>query len=124
MKKKTVTITGFAIFGLPGVVFAAPGNFTDLMNMIVDLVQATIPVIIMLALAVFFFGLVKLLTAADDASKRKEGNAFIVWGLMSLFVIIGIWGVLTVIHATFFSGSIGEAVDSNIPKQIYGNISN
>lgn len=107
---------------LPGAVFAAPRTFTELADMITNLAGLIIPVLVLFAFAAFFFGLVKFLTSGDDTTKRKEGNMIMTWGIFSLFVIIAVWGIVAVVHMTFFGTERGGPVDGNIPEQIYGNM--
>ena len=57
--------------------------------------------LIILATVVFIWGVTKYVAAGGDAEKIKEGRDFIFWGLIGLFVIISVWGLVAVINNTF-----------------------
>lgn len=63
--------------------------------------SAIIPLIISLAIAMFMFGIVKFIANGDDETKRKEGRQFMLWGIIGLFVMLAIWGILQVLTSTF-----------------------
>jgi ABC-type antimicrobial peptide transport system permease subunit len=114
----------FVLVGIlvPGIAFAAPGTFAELMILIIDIVGITIPVIIAGTLVVFFFGLAKTLMAAGDTDTLKEGRSIMAYGVISLFVVVAIWGILGIVHNSLFDGGINTNVDPGIPESIYGNL--
>ena len=59
-------------------------------------------IVFSLALVVFAWGIVKYLTAAGDANKLKEARPFLFWGLLGLFVLAAIFGLVL-----FFAESLG-----------------
>jgi len=104
------------------VVFAAPGTFTELMDMIMGIINIAVPVIITGTVAVFFYGLAKTLMASGDTDVITEGRTIMVYGIVSLFIIVGLWGILGIVHRSIFGTDVNSTVDSNIPEQIYGNM--
>jgi hypothetical protein len=94
MKKTLLTS---ALLLLPGFAFAqislAPvQQFLAAIN----LLEATlIPILIAGALVVFFVGLVKYLWASKGSAEahRKDKNVM-VWGLVALFVMVSVWGLV------------------------------
>ena len=93
------------LFVLPSALYAAPATLKDLFLLITGLFNAIIPVIVALALLVFFWGVSKLILYADNEQKRREGINTIVWGLVALFVIVSVWGLVFVFTQTFFGTS-------------------
>ena len=47
-----------------------------------------------MALIIFFVGLVKFIGSAGSTKSQKEGYVLMVWGLIALFVIFSIQGIL------------------------------
>lgn len=64
------------------------------------------PVIMLLfagAVMYFVWGLVETITAGDDSSKRKTGSDHIMWGLIGIFIMVAVYGILNVVSATITS---------------------
>jgi formate hydrogenlyase subunit 3/multisubunit Na+/H+ antiporter MnhD subunit len=62
------------------------------------------PLIMLLAAGAFIFflyGVVKFIMYAGDESKRSEGRQAIVWGLVGLVIIFGVYGILNLLTDTF-----------------------
>lgn len=67
----------------------------NLIGAIARLVGALVPILITLALVVFFFGLVRYLFASGgDANHAKENKSLMIWGLVTLFVMVSVWGIV------------------------------
>lgn len=64
-----------------------------------------------LALFFFLFGIVKYLTHSDNASKRTESVQTITYGLVALFVLIAVWGLVLLLQK-----SLLEKSGLNIPQ--------
>jgi len=77
-------------------------NFQSVIQGLLDiLIGVAVPLIITLALVYFLFGIVKYLTSAGDESKRKESVKVITFGIIALFVMVSVWGVVSFITNTF-----------------------
>jgi hypothetical protein len=62
------------------------------------------PIIIlmfMIALAVFFWGIVQFISNADADKAREEGRQNILWGIIGMFIMVSAYGIIRVILATF-----------------------
>lgn len=84
---------------------ACSNSFNTIADIFVYLVcvlnAAAIPLIITVALIMFFAGIVKFIANSDDETKRKEGRQFMLWGIIALFVMLSIWGILQILANTF-----------------------
>ena len=55
-----------------------------------------------LAIVFFFWGLAKyILLNAGDEEKKKEGRNIMIWGVIALFIMVSIWGIVSVLADTF-----------------------
>ncbi len=75
-------------------------NFAWLSTMIAelrDLVSLMVPVLMVLALALFLWGLVVFIFQADSDQARAAGRARMVWGVIALFVIVAVWGLVALL---------------------------
>lgn len=64
------------------------------LSTIQDLVRIAIPLLVAVALLVFFWGLVQFILNAADEDKRKEGKQHMIWGIVGLFVMVSVWGLV------------------------------
>ncbi len=60
-----------------------------------------IPLLMTLALVAFMWGAVQFILNAEDSQKREEGKSFLVWGIIALFVMVSVWGLVAIISNTF-----------------------
>ena len=65
------------------------------------LVKSIIPFLITLATVAFIWGIIQYFLNPDNEEKRKKGKEFLVWGLIGLFVMISVWGLVGVLSDTF-----------------------
>ena len=86
-------ITG-ALFLSPMLAFAALGQINTLVEDITDIVDLLVPLLITLAVVMFFWGLVKYIANASDEAAKGEGKTLMIWGMIALFVMVALWGIL------------------------------
>ena len=60
---------------------------------------AIIPTMFTLAFLFFLWGILKFMMAADIKG-RDEGKKFISWGIVGLFVMISVWGIIKIVSDT------------------------
>ena len=108
---KTCFIATIAV--LPMIIYGAPLDntkafFTEAKNIITEVL---IPLVFSLALLFFFWGVAKYIWSAGDA--KEEGKKIMVWGVISLFVMSSIWGIITVLKSDL---GIGDESSMPVPK--------
>jgi len=88
----------------PFFVFAStesPENFQDLINRMVNLISLMVPVLISLAVLIFLYGVMTYIWNGGNQAKREEGRNFIIWGIIGLFVMVSVWGLVNLLSDTF-----------------------
>ena len=88
-----------ATFALPVVALAATVN--SVINQVQDILNLVIPILITLAVIYFFWGLANYILGAGDEGKREEGRNIMIWGIIALFVMVSVWGLIGLIGSTF-----------------------
>ncbi len=117
------SIVGAAALALPLAAFAQGTSqnttVTTIVLTIKNLMDLGIPILLVLALLYFFYGLAEYIFKAKDTEARTEGRERMIQGIIALFVMVSVWGLVRVIGNTFGVGqdSIGN-VESIIPKAI------
>jgi len=92
---KKYFIATLSVFALPFVASAQDlGNLAELIEALGDVVNIATPVIIGIALIAFFWGLAKFIFSAGDEEKRESGKHIMIWGIVALFVMVSIWGIV------------------------------
>ena|SRR5258708_6875948 len=77
-------------------------------NVILGIFSALIPLLIGIAVALFLYGVLKYVMVGDDESGRRDAVGYMIWGIVSIFVMISIWGLVGILNGTF--GTIGASV--------------
>jgi hypothetical protein len=86
----------------------ANSDFTNFICFFVQIISSLVPLFAALTLLVFFLGLAKFILAAGDEKKTVEGKRLMFWGVIALFVMSSLWGLVQIISNVFFDGqSIG-----------------
>jgi hypothetical protein len=89
-----------------------PRTLKELVSMLVTLLNTATGVLVALALVAFLYG------AAYNMMKAGErGGAalrqFLVWGIIILFVMVSIWGILNLLQQTLFGAGNGQQSSGN-----------
>ena len=91
---------------VPSIVFAAPRTFSEFVNLIVEVLNSGVMVLVTLALAVYFLGIsTNIMNLKEDTAAQKR---FFFWGILVLFVMVSVWGILNLIQNTL----LGTALDA------------
>jgi hypothetical protein len=101
-----------AVAVIPGIAGAV--TILDTLNLVNTVLNALVPIIISLALVMFFWGLVMYIVQLGNEEKRKEAMQLMIWGVIAIFVMVSIWGIIRLLQSTFKVTSS----DPIIPKAI------
>lgn len=74
-----------------------------------------ITILMILSTLIFIWGIIKFIAAAGDPKKVEEGKQIIMWGLIGLFVIAGMWALASIIQLTFFTGNETIITPGDLP---------
>lgn len=97
-----------AVMLLPELALAAP-DLKGLIQKFVNVIIIMIPVGSGIALLVFFYGLTKYIFNQSNANEKENSKHIIVWGLVGLFVLFSIYGIVNVFKATLFRYSVYDS---------------
>jgi len=85
-----------------------PGNFNDVRGILnwftCLLIDSIVPLLMAVALVLFIYGVVQYIFNANDSAKREDGRKFMIWGIVALFVISSVWGLVKLLATTFGIG--------------------
>lgn len=110
--KKKITLAGILGFMAPALVLAQGTDAINILSVIQSILNILIPILITLGVVYFIWGVIQYVTAADEEKKTKARSTMIS-GIIGLFVIISIWGLVYLIQNTFDIRSDG--INGNVP---------
>ena len=90
------------LVAMPLVASAAANNFSDLAATIISLVNYASGVVIAAAIAVYFWAIAKDFKALMSGETKNQ-ITLLVWGMIGIFVMVSIWGILRVISNSIFN---------------------
>ncbi len=70
------------------------GPVKNLIHSIGEITSALIPILIGVALIVFFWGLIKYILGSGSEEAKKAGKGIMIAGLVSLFVMVSVYGII------------------------------
>lgn len=119
MKKKLFTFVGLGLLLTPLFSFAqttctnaVPGTIEAILCRISNILNTIIPIIIVLGVVYFVWGVVSYVLSGDEEAK-KAGRDRMIFGIIGLVVIVSMWGLVKVVTDTF--GLTNQTIQVNIP---------
>src|SRR3990167_6067213 len=113
MKKKLIVLSGFVLGLAPVMVLAQQtppsfarcssaqtGTLYSMLCVIGNVLNAVVPILIALGVVYFVWGVVTYVISNDEEAKEKGRNR-IIYGIIGLAVIIGLWGLVAILTSTF-----------------------
>lgn len=87
----------------------AAQDVESLIDKILGIINLVIPLLIAVAVVIFLYGVVKYITAGASEESRKEARSVMLYGIIGLFVMVAVWGLVNVLVETF-------NLDTHIPR--------
>jgi len=87
-----------------------PGNLSDIISILIKIVNEATNIVVLLAFLFFAWGISQFILNANNQEKRQKAKGILVWGIVILFLIISINGIIYIITGTF----LGSDVETDI----------
>jgi len=110
MKKLGLFIGAVAVPAL-----ASAQTVLTALDKVKQILNAVVPILITLAVIYFFWGLGLYILNAGSEDKKEEGRGIMIWGVVALFVMVSIWGLIGLIGGTFDIQSGGTINVPTVP---------
>ena len=92
----------------------------ELINATGGLINKSIAVVVAIALLYFFWGLAKFLfRIGGDEEAVKEGKRIMKWGVIALFVMICVWGIVIFMQIALLPGGSSTPTPDPGPWEDY-----
>lgn len=96
--------TALTFFLSPAIALAMPQTFKGLVDSFYGILSGLVPLIVALAVVFFLYGVQKYILAGASEEKVKEGRNMMIYGIIGLFVMVSVWGLVRLVTLTFFQG--------------------
>ncbi len=102
MKKTLIGISTVTLSAAPFLAFAATGvnGIFLLLTQASSLINQLLPFIISLTVLVFLWGILLYVVSGADEEKRREARSFMLWGIIALFVMVSVWGLVNILKTS------------------------
>lgn len=90
---------------------AAAQTVQSVLSIVKTILDTVVPILLILATIVFIWGVIVFITAGASEEKKTYGRYLIMYGLVGLFAIVAVWGVVRVLTNTFGVG--GQGIPTN-----------
>lgn len=77
-------------------------KFTEFLGAVSGIINIATPIVVGLALLYFFWGLAQFIAKSGNSESHEEGRNKMIWGLIALFVMLTVWGIVF-----FIAGELG-----------------
>ncbi len=112
MKKFIITALAFT----PFLASAQLTNVSSLLTSVGQLINTALPIVVGLALLGFFWGLAMFVFNAGNEEKRGEGRSIMIWGVVALFVMVAVWGLVNFLGTALLGSPTGSGGTPTIPS--------
>ena len=89
-------------------------TIADIMNDIKNLLDLAVPIMITICLLYFIYGLSQFILSSESDDSRTEGRNRMIHGVVALFAIVAVWGLVGVVARSFQIGG-GSLQGGDIP---------
>ncbi len=79
-----------------------------------NLLNRAVPLIISIAIVWFIYE-VFMYTIAGDEEKKKAAKTGMVYGIIGIFVMVSIWGLVAILQATFGTSGVTGTIGNQLP---------
>jgi glucose uptake protein GlcU len=99
------------------VLAATPKNLKSLINdiFIGGMLKPVVPLLVGLAVVVFIYG-VLITMFSEGGEKKEDGKKFMFWGIIGIFVMVSVWGLVAVVQSTFQLDNKTQIIKMDIPR--------
>jgi len=86
---------------IPLIASAQTDKLSPLAQNLLNVLNIVVTIVFVIAVIVFGWGIVKLITAAGDPTAIKEAKGFLIWGIIGIAVLASIFGIITFLQDYF-----------------------
>lgn len=94
-------------FLVPVFAFAAPASLREFAELVVSILQNIISILFVSLAVGLLYGVIVYFANSDNDKKRMEIKGYLLWGVIGIIVVMGIWGILGLLTESVFGTAPG-----------------
>ena len=79
----------------------AAGTLNDIEEAVLELLNSIIPMFVAAAVVFFLWSVLKYVNSGDNAEVRIQARALMVYGVVAIFVLVSVWGLVGLLENVF-----------------------
>ena len=105
--RQKVLLFALWLLTLPGIAVAAsaPRTLRELAAQIVDVLTYTTATLVLLGLIIYMWGIASNILKMSEGEVLASYRNYVIWGIVIMFVMVSIWGILRLLQASVFGGT-------------------
>lgn len=104
------------VYALPVIALAQTQNILGVLDFFQRFFNGLIGFMITFAIVVFFWGMIQYLWQVGE--EKSKGLQTMMWGVIAIFVMVSIWGIIRLIQNTFGVGGGSAITPGTVPTTI------
>jgi len=99
-------LIAFSFYFLPAIALAQTptggtnlGNIENLVRSVGRVINLLLPLVVAVALLLFFWGLARFMLAAGDEAAKETGRRLMIWGIIAFVVMLSVWGIVNFVRS-------------------------
>lgn len=76
-------------------------TLTSIIEMFTDIGMKIIPLLASIAFLAFVWGVARFIRSSGNEAEIKASKNFLIWGVVGLFVLVTIWGIIVFLRGEF-----------------------
>jgi CHASE3 domain sensor protein len=101
MQKLSVAALFAGIVSMTPAVASAQVTLAHTLGQVSGLINGLIPIVLAIAVLIFFWGLAMYMFNTNNLEKRTEGINIMFMGIIAIFVMVSLWGIIRILQQTF-----------------------
>ena len=98
----------------PNIAYADVDSFIASVNLLI--INPLIVFLFALAVVYFLYGVFQFILNAENEEKKTSGKSHMLWGIVGITIMMGVWTILNIVIATFnIQGVDPEQGTVNLP---------
>ncbi|OGZ05246.1 MAG: hypothetical protein A2845_02945 [Candidatus Lloydbacteria bacterium RIFCSPHIGHO2_01_FULL_49_22] len=97
------------VFCSPLITFAAttPTDFKSFVELLLGVLKNIISIFFAALIAGLVYGIALYMMNSDNEKRREEIKPYLLWAIIGIAVVLGMWGLIGILNSTLFGGSFG-----------------
>lgn len=87
---------------------------TGLFTLFGSWLKLALPLLISLAVVWFVYNVFRFAIATDEETK-KAAKGGIIWGIIGIFIMVSVWGLVGILQSTFGTSGAGANIGDQLP---------